>query len=433
MPTLKEEIERVDNVVSYNESIQEVVIRGAREFPQALIDDFSDHIQIVNASGNFFSSLQDSFYQIKPRIVFLSNNPNIVQVPPVLSKCIDLRIQAFKNCGNLTYYSNEALAPNLEWNILTCTDLDLLPEEIGVRSPKHRKIALTGNEKLKKLPESLQECKDLELLRYSACGFEQGPANWILNHPSLCWFSDTSNGSHNDVWGYEGEIPIFKRTDLVLEEKFGGNSAGIYSIRDFPGQVAKLFDTQITSDGFARDDVLASYELTRDRSYPQTATGIITATNGDITGIIMKEFPQGYEELGLRPNFETVTRDAYPEDRTFSIPVIYKILESVSGQLSRAHKEGITHGDVYAHNIMANLSTGAATLSDFGAAGRFTREDSQRTKLEVRAFGILVDELLQRTTDEIPTRLEAFKNHCLNPSVKDRATMSHIYDGFRNI
>ena len=55
----------------------------------------------------------------------------------------------------------------------------------------------------------------------------------------------------------------------------------------------------------------------------------------------------------------------------------------------------ITHGDLYAHNILYKEDDGKAKLTDFGAASVVDLEHLEKfEKLEVLAYGYLLEELL---------------------------------------
>jgi serine/threonine protein kinase len=57
------------------------------------------------------------------------------------------------------------------------------------------------------------------------------------------------------------------------------------------------------------------------------------------------------------------------------------------------HRQGITHGDLYGHNILWNAQ-GDCLLGDFGAASFHATTDTLETRalqrIEVRAFGVLL-------------------------------------------
>ena len=81
------------------------------------------------------------------------------------------------------------------------------------------------------------------------------------------------------------------------------------------------------------------------------------------------------------------------------------------------HEQGILHGDLYAHNLLYSLqpamphssqeAPGRVLLGDFGAASCYDRADEvlagRLERLEVRAFGCLLAELLARCNGATPT------------------------------
>ena len=62
------------------------------------------------------------------------------------------------------------------------------------------------------------------------------------------------------------------------------------------------------------------------------------------------------------------------------------------------HERGIMHGDFYAHNIMIDAEANSI-LGDFGGASFFEPTEVEirngLERLEVRAFGCLIEELLE--------------------------------------
>jgi len=63
------------------------------------------------------------------------------------------------------------------------------------------------------------------------------------------------------------------------------------------------------------------------------------------------------------------------------------------------HEQRVMHGDLYAHNILHN-GQGRVLLGDFGAASFVPANDPLQAQalqqLEVRAFGCLLEELIDR-------------------------------------
>ena len=82
----------------------------------------------------------------------------------------------------------------------------------------------------------------------------------------------------------------------------------------------------------------------------------------------------------------------------------------------------------------ATPTTGAAVLSDFGAASVLptTRESEALQRIEIRAWGLLFGELLERCTNE-PSGLAglcALQSACVNPDPGARPLMSDVLTVF---
>ena len=76
---------------------------------------------------------------------------------------------------------------------------------------------------------------------------------------------------------------------------------------------------------------------------------------------------------------------------------ILSIARGVASLMAHLHDRGVNHGDLYAHNILIDRA-GSPLKGDFGAASLLDgfspdRRDSLQ-RLEVRAYGCLLDDLL---------------------------------------
>jgi len=104
--------------------------------------------------------------------------------------------------------------------------------------------------------------------------------------------------------------------------------------------------------------------------------------------------------LGTPPSLTSVTRDTYPAGAAFSAGFIATAACGVAAAAAHLHSRGIAHGDLYAHNILVDVSSGHAKLGDFGAAFHYgasnTGGGSAYEAIEARAYGILLKELLER-------------------------------------
>jgi len=76
------------------------------------------------------------------------------------------------------------------------------------------------------------------------------------------------------------------------------------------------------------------------------------------------------------------------------------------------------HGDLYAHNILIDEKY-QTYLGDFGAASFYDTKSSQFERIEVRAFGCLLDDMLQ-LCDEKSESLIALRDQCLSENIKKR-------------
>jgi hypothetical protein len=157
--------------------------------------------------------------------------------------------------------------------------------------------------------------------------------------------------------------------------------------------------------------------------------------------------------LGGPPSFETVTRDTYPADLIIHPMAAFSILVGISSALEHLHHRGISHGDLYAHNILidrgfssdqyplipifedvgeiAQYSFYLPTLCDFGASSTFSDDvpwGSYIPKLEIRAFGCLVDDILARIRghEEFAHMLSTIRTKCLCSDVLQRPTVDEL-------
>jgi tRNA A-37 threonylcarbamoyl transferase component Bud32 len=103
------------------------------------------------------------------------------------------------------------------------------------------------------------------------------------------------------------------------------------------------------------------------------------------------------------------------------------------------HACGILHGDLYAHNILHNAE-GHGLVGDFGAATFLPQSDLEDSdisqalqRIEVRAFGILLGELLVLCSEsvgdaeqEVRSTLMALQQRCTEADVSARPMFANI-------
>ena len=121
-------------------------------------------------------------------------------------------------------------------------------------------------------------------------------------------------------------------------------------------------------------------------------------------------------------------RSIYAPDARFSADQALRLIRHITGAVAQVHSLGFLHGDLYAHNVL-HSSDGGALLSDFGAASSYPPGDRAKIeRIEVRAFGILMQEMLNRCEDQagLAADLTALPALCMQPDVSARP-------GFREI
>jgi serine/threonine protein kinase len=117
-----------------------------------------------------------------------------------------------------------------------------------------------------------------------------------------------------------------------------------------------------------------------------------------IDALVMTLIDAGFGNLAGPPSLESCTRDVYDAGTRFDERQLLTIALGIASAAGHLHRRGIMHGDLYGHNIL-HRSDGAALLGDFGAAS-FHAPDAPHAvplqRLEVRAFGVLLEELVSR-------------------------------------
>lgn len=401
------------------------------EFP-AEIFDLADSLEVINLSGNLLSDLPPDLTRLhKLRIIFCSDN-RFTHVPEVLGQCAHLEMIGFK-ANQITQLSAKALPPKLRWLILTDNRLQQLPAEIGACT-RLQKLMLSGN-RLRELPEELAGCSRLELLRIAANRFDQLPA-WLLEMPRLDWLAYAGNPFSDAI---EKEVMAgvaVKHIDwnsLDVEHALGEGASGIiyraHRTTEFgihPVAV-KVFKGAVTSDGLPRSEKSACMVV---GEHPNLIPvhGRLHGHPADAIGMVMPLIDPGFINLAGPPSLESCTRDVYAPDARFSLSQLLGIAQGVAAAAAHLHSKGVMHGDLYAHNILWN-EQGECLLGDFGAASFLpTHDESFRQglqRIEVRAFGCLLEELLARC-DVSSDGLRALQARCTQTEASARPSFDEI-------
>ena len=376
---------------------------GLTEFPREIFD-LADTLEVLNLTGNALSALPDDLGRLHQlRVLFCSDN-RFTEVPAVLGQCPQLSMVGFK-ANQIRTLPAAALPPALRWLILTDNQLEALPDEIG-NCPQLQKLMLAGN-RLTELPETLANCTKLELLRIAANELTRLPA-WLLTMPRLAWLAYAGNpfcaGAEAAVVARH-PIGTIDWAELAVEQQLGEGASGvIYKARwqraNLPAaEVAvKLFRGSVTSDGLPHSEMLACISA---GAHPNliAVEGQVGRHPAGAEGLVLELIAPAFGNLAGPPSFESCTRDVYAPGTTFRLAAVLRIARGIAAAAGHLHTQGILHGDLYAHNML-NTAEGEALLGDFGAACFFAPEDRATApalqRLEVRAFGGLLEELLER-------------------------------------
>jgi hypothetical protein len=403
---------------------------GLKEFPSEIFA-LSDTLEVLDLGFNALSSLPNDLGRLRRlRVLFCSGN-HFERLPPALGDCVALSQIGFRGTG-MREIPPEALPRLLRWLTLTDNRIETLPDALGQR-PSLRKLMLSGN-RLRALPESLADAPALELLRIAANRFDTLPS-WLHQHRSLAWVGWA--GNHLD----RIEVPVARPVpwqDLDIGTVLGQGASGVVhqavwrgpSMADHQAVAVKLFKGAMTSDGLPRHEMAACLAA-GGHPYLVGAIGRLSGHPEGQEGLVMPLIPAHWRVLAGPPSLESCTRDVYDPGFRLTPSAAIRITHRIAQALAHMHGRGLLHGDLYAHNILWDGSCGDAVLSDFGAACFLPDASDRRLMgIEVRAFGLLIGELLAASAEDAGdnTRLRDMQAQCLQPEVTQRPMMAGIVD-----
>ena len=394
---------------------------GIEVFPQEIFS-LAETLEILDLSGNKLSCLPPDLHRLKKlKIAFFSNNL-FREVPSVFKSCEKLTMLGFK-ANKIQGFAEDILPLSLSWLILTDNEISVLPKSIG-KLHKLQKCALAGN-KIKCIPETIQTCKSLELIRLSANELEELPSA-LLNLPKLSWLAFSGNPCSVQKESCIDEVSYH---DLELTEVLGEGASGeIFKAYAKPlkQEVAfKRFKGAVTSDGYAKDEMNA-YMSTGEH---ENLIRVLAKLQGDEPlGLLLELIPKDFMNLGNPPSFQTCTRDTFDDEVSFSCESILRIAKQIASAARHLHSKNLMHGDLYAHNILIN-KTDKTYLGDFGAASFYEEDNALYEKIEVRAYGCLLDDLLnlaEKKEGALYEQLRALVKDCMQEELHLRPLFSHI-------
>jgi hypothetical protein len=391
-------------------------------------------LEILDVGDGELTTLPADFGRLcRLKILFCSGNRFDV-LPPSLGDCGALSQIGFRRCG-LREIPDEALPPRLRWLTLTDNRIARLPTSLGDR-PLLQKAMFSGN-RLTTLPPSLAGATRLELIRLGSNHFESLPG-WLPELPALAWGSWSGN-PFDARFGAAPNLFRGKRIpwrEIEMGEALGEGASGrVHRAlwRDAAGKrvlpvAVKLFRGAITSDGLPDSEITACLAA---GEHPNLvgAHGRIEDHPAGEAALLTPLIPDGWRALAGPPDAESCSRDVYADGLRLTKATALQLASGIADAVAHLHARDLSHGDLYAHNILWDGDSGASTLTDFGAASPLpagAQGDSWR-RVETRAFGLLLEELLDLCAPQDMTAdLRVLARACTQPSVAARPTMAEV-------
>lgn len=407
------------------------------EFPIEIFD-LADTLEVLDLSSNKLSSLPTDFGRLKKLKIFFCSENLFSVLPEVLSDCPALDIVGFKS-NRIEVVPPKSINPNLRWLILTNNNIAELPKEIGL-CKRMQKLMLSGN-RLSTLPEELRNCRNLALLRIAANKLHELP-QWIMQLPKLSWIAFSGN-NFSKTPAVE-TLSLINWHDLEISHLLGEGASGMISkayqtVGNEKQEVAvKIFKGDVTSDGLPEDEMMA-YIAAGYHPGLVNLIGQLALHPEDKKGMVMDLIPHHFYNLGNPPSLESCTRDVFPADRKLSEKQIISIAKTIASLAAQLHEAGIMHGDLYAHNTLID-DEGQTLFGDFGAASFYdktAKTASALERIEVSAYGYLLDDLLslknEEISEEVYKMISELRDTCLATAPLDRPGFQELVGALSGI
>ena len=400
---------------------------GLAEFPREIFG-LAETLEILDLSGCGIDRLPDDLGRLTHlRVLFCSGN-RFERLPPVLGECRALSQIGFRGTG-LRDVPGEALPPRLRWLTLTDNRIEELPAALGERHLL-QKLMLAGN-RLRTLPRTLAGAPNLELLRLAANRFETLPP-WLGELPRLAWLAWAGNPCEPER--SPAEAPRVRWSDLDVGALLGEGASGRVhrAVWREPGRDAarpvalKLFKGAMTSDGLPEREMAACLAA-GDHPNLTGALGRLVDHPERRDGLLMRLLPPTWRVLAGPPSLATCSRDVFAPDLRFETETALRIARAIAVAVAHLHARGLSHGDLYAHNVIWDGKAGQAVLSDFGAASALPSGPLGEAfrRIEVRAWGLLLGELLDRCEGSAAA-LRDLEAACTDPDPHARPPMAEV-------
>lgn len=404
------------------------------QFPEELLA-LADTLEVLDLSGHALRSLPPSLSRFTRLTALFASYNQFDHLPEVLGDLPALSQVGFRN-NQIRHVSGNALPARLRWLTLTDNRLGALPIEIGQR-PLLEKVGLAGN-RLQALPDSLADAARLGLFRVSANQLTDLPG-WLSELPELAWLGWGGNPADRQLERPAPHAPDIAWQALELGELLGQGASGLIHRavwRQPDGQTrdvaVKLFKGTMTSDGLPDEEMAASLAASGHPTL-MAAIGRLKDHPDGTLGLVMPLLPEGWRVLAGPPSLASCSRDVYDPTLRLPLHVAVRIAADVGLAGAHLHGLGLVHGDFYAHNTLWDGVSGRALLSDLGAACFVPpgMPAHQLQRVEVRAWGLLLGEVLACVEGAVPAELSALQAACVQPAVQQRPLLADAVAALR--
>ena len=185
-----------------------------------------------------------------------------------------------------------------------------------------------------------------------------------------------------------------------------------------PPVALKLFKGAMTSDGLPEREMAACLAAGEHPNLT-AALGRVTDHPEGADALLMPLLPRHWRVLAGPPSLASCSRDIYDPELRLSPSSALRIAQGVAAAAAHLHARGLLHGDLYAHNILWDGRRRRGGAQRFGAACALPMGDEGDAwrRIEVRAWGLLLGELLDRCAPEPPglAKLRDLERACVQP------------------
>eukprot|EP00850_Spirogloea_muscicola_P000978 SM000003S11223 [mRNA] locus=s3:1592602:1595790:+ [translate_table: standard] len=269
---------------------------------------------------------------------------------------------------------------------LTDNVLERLPSSFGSLK-KLFKLQASFN-RLRSLPEEMGNLPNLELLRVAVNDITSIPAEFG-GLDKLAWLSLAGNPACPSTPPGREAIQRLEYQELSLDTLLGDGASGDVFAAIWRGRTVafKRFKAETSPDGHSSSEIAITCAM----EHPNliNVIGIVDEPKG-----LVVELVKG-RPLAAKPNFQSLLRCRWEEGVLFTTDYILRAANGVASALAYMHQKHICHGDVYAHNVIV-ADDGFAVLCDYGASFCYQPGPVNYEAHEVRAFGLLLNDLVTR-------------------------------------